>query len=244
MIDIRDAHLEDYSMLCDFILDGKGNHAAERWVRIRDAAVRCFYRSTYPATTIRDIASEAGLTSGALYYYVDTKDDLLFSIIVKVHLDGRVRELSPPIRSESPAEVLRELTRRHTRTTLENWVETAVTTENLRYLSAARLADIRGVRRRREEWVSGLIAEGVTAGELHISVAPELAATSMLSTLNAIPVWYRAGGKWSPDEIIDWYEVLVMRGVLGMRTEQTSEAGVSPREVGGVTNKGNEGADR
>lgn len=44
---------------------------------ILQAAVRCFAERGFHGTTMQDVADEAGLSKGALYRYVESKDDLV-----------------------------------------------------------------------------------------------------------------------------------------------------------------------
>lgn len=62
----------------------------ETKVRIIAAARRCFGRSGYDLTTNKDIASEAGVTTGALYHYFDSKPDLF--VAVHEQLNARMVE--------------------------------------------------------------------------------------------------------------------------------------------------------
>lgn len=48
--------------------------------RIRDAARRCFAAHGYDGTTNRSLASEAGLTTGAIYHYFGSKLDLYVDV--------------------------------------------------------------------------------------------------------------------------------------------------------------------
>ncbi len=212
-IDVRSSYGDDFTGLLDFVLKDKGNRADRRWATIVDAAVQCFYEAGYPATTIRQIAASAGLTSGSLYYYVDSKDDLLFAIIVGVHIEGRRREQEPLISGSSPREVLAEIVRRHIDSTLHQLKETAITNENWRYLSADRRALLRRSRRHRENWIAGLIEYGQRVGDFKPEGDPLLLSTGLLSALNSIAVWYRPGGRWEGDDLKEAYVHLLLRGL-------------------------------
>jgi AcrR family transcriptional regulator len=52
-------------------------YLAARREQILDAALACFARKGFHETTIQDIASEAGLSHGALYRYFPSKDDII-----------------------------------------------------------------------------------------------------------------------------------------------------------------------
>ena len=56
--------------------------SAETRERILAAAEKCFGRYGYDKTSNKDIADEAGLTTGALYHYFDSKQEL-FLVLVK-----------------------------------------------------------------------------------------------------------------------------------------------------------------
>lgn len=58
--------------------------AENRRQEILDAAARRFATEGYRATTMRDIAADAGLLAGSIYYHFASKEDLL----VAVHEEG------------------------------------------------------------------------------------------------------------------------------------------------------------
>lgn len=57
---------------------------AERWAQITDAALDCFERQGFHATTIKDIAKRAGFSNGLIYHYVENKQDVLVLVILEV----------------------------------------------------------------------------------------------------------------------------------------------------------------
>lgn len=57
---------------------------AERWAQITDAALACFEKQGFHATTIKDIAKRAGFSNGLIYHYVENKQDVLVLVILEV----------------------------------------------------------------------------------------------------------------------------------------------------------------
>ena len=51
------------------------------------AAVKMFYESGYSETSVEDIANELGILKGSLYYYITSKEDLLYAIVREVHTE-------------------------------------------------------------------------------------------------------------------------------------------------------------
>lgn len=48
---------------------------------IRKAAIRCYVRRGFAATRLRDVADEAGLSKGGVYFHYRAKDDLFLDIL-------------------------------------------------------------------------------------------------------------------------------------------------------------------
>src|SRR4030088_551773 len=64
---------------------------------VLDAAALVFYQKGYDAATTEDIAGRLDMLKGSLYYYVESKDQLLFEIV------RRVRVVPPPRLEEAAA---------------------------------------------------------------------------------------------------------------------------------------------
>jgi len=57
----------------------------ERRQQIVEAAVRLFSEKGFHKTTTREIAKASGLSNGALYEYVNSKEDILFLVCQHIH---------------------------------------------------------------------------------------------------------------------------------------------------------------
>jgi TetR/AcrR family transcriptional regulator, transcriptional repressor of aconitase len=60
-------------------------HLDARRQQILDAAVECFSRQGFHPTTMQDIIKEAGLSSGAIYSYFASKEELIEAIAERRH---------------------------------------------------------------------------------------------------------------------------------------------------------------
>src|SRR4051794_11110243 len=67
--------------------------------RLRDAevlqtAAEVFARRGYAAATVQDVADELGMLKGSIYYYIKSKEELLFRVLDSVHddVDALLRE--------------------------------------------------------------------------------------------------------------------------------------------------------
>lgn len=70
---------------------------AKRRRQIADASVRLFVQKGYHETTTREIGREAGLSIGALYEYIQSKEDVLYLVCDAIHseMEARLREALP-----------------------------------------------------------------------------------------------------------------------------------------------------
>lgn len=65
---------------------------AERRRQFVDAATALFGRTSYDSTTMKDISKQAGFSSGLIYSYVQTKEDMLFLVLQNL-LESYQREI-------------------------------------------------------------------------------------------------------------------------------------------------------
>ncbi|HEY0757074.1 MAG TPA: helix-turn-helix domain-containing protein [Ktedonobacteraceae bacterium] len=75
----------------------------DRREQIIDAAMRVFAEKGFARATNRDIAQEAGITTGLIYYYFKSKEDL-FSAILEERSPLQVIAQMPPEMLEMPPE--------------------------------------------------------------------------------------------------------------------------------------------
>jgi len=78
----------------------------DRHEQIIDAALRVFAEKGFARATNRDIAREAGITTGLIYYYFKSKEDLLKAALEErspVHL---VTQVSPAMLEQPPTVLL------------------------------------------------------------------------------------------------------------------------------------------
>jgi AcrR family transcriptional regulator len=73
--------------------------AEETRERILDTALRLFREKGFDDTTMRDIASEAGVATGAAYYYFHSKEDLVMGFYRRTAEEAR--EILPPAIDQS-----------------------------------------------------------------------------------------------------------------------------------------------
>ncbi|TWJ17362.1 TetR/AcrR family transcriptional regulator [Geobacter argillaceus] len=89
-------------------IDGR-ELVAERRQQFVAAATELFGRNSYDATTMKEISKQAGFSSGLIYSYVETKEDILFLVLQNlldsyhVEIPRSLENVSDPIERFSAA---------------------------------------------------------------------------------------------------------------------------------------------
>ncbi len=90
--------------------------------------------------------------------------------------------------------------------------DASVFLDEWRFLSADRRAQIAARRDAYEALFRNAIADGIQVGVFD-AVDVRITATAILSALNGIASWYRAGGPLSADEVADSYAALFLKAL-------------------------------
>ncbi len=200
----------------------KSRHEIRRET-ILQAAARCFARKGYRGTTIGDIARELGVSNAALYYYVKSKEEVLFlchQASMDLGMEGlrRAGEMGGPAADRL-------------RVALASFIEQMA--ENLRgcfvMLEGGMLSPRlhRHVVRRRDEYerrLRDLVAEGVAEGEF-VPCNPKLVVFAMLGAVNWVQKWYSPSGELGPKDIAAAFADYLVRGLERKGTDALFEPG-------------------
>jgi AcrR family transcriptional regulator len=192
----------------------RGTLNEARWDEVLSVAAGVFGEKGYRAATLRDIASRLGMLKGSLYYYIDSKEDLLFEILRRAHLQGIEFVVeTPAMRAAPPANRLAHLIR--------NWMAGVeilppalnISESDLRLLKGERRREIASLRAQIAQVPQDIILAGIADGSFDRSVDPYVATATMMRILNSTHQWYRPdrGTEWA--DITEWYVQLMLGGL-------------------------------
>src|SRR5580700_2816647 len=189
------------------------------------AAAREFNRKGYHNTSLDDIAARLEVTKPTVYYYVTSKEQLLFQCFVagveRIRAAFRdVRQLELPAR-----ERLNAVLRRYAEAVASEFGWCMVRAEE-QDLSPAMSRHIKALKSEIDHGIRRLIREGVQDGSIH-PCDPKMTAFALAGALNWIAHWYRENQSMTGAEIADAFVTIFENGLRPRAA--TSQVGARER---------------
>lgn len=196
-------------------MDDGGTKMSDRTNRraeILEGAKKLFRLKGYHATTIRDIAEEAGMLSGSLYAHIKSKEDLLYEItdeVAKQFLSG----MKTVTNSDAPpSEKLKAGLASHFQVIADHSDAASVFMHEWKLLSSERRTVIQQQRDAYEAMWATLLDEGADAGVFHRDLLRE-ARMMVLSVANWSYQWFDPSGPMTPDAAARQLAAVLLRGI-------------------------------
>ena len=194
-------------------------HVQARRDQIVNAAWACFARKGYHQTTMQDIATEAGLSAGAIYRYYPSKEAVLKAINDRSQEMGRTVVEWARSQAAGPVDALQVIGQTMfsyfndpmfetmTRVNIELWPE-LLRTEALR----------EGLRKEMTFWrtaVSQLLSEARSRGQLAEGVDPEAATVLFICAWEGLRHWGLIDrDNFNVDRLIEAFRALFAKEVV------------------------------
>lgn len=163
-----------------------------------------------------DIARSAKTTKSVLYYYFESKAEILFALHDR-SMDEILAVVKQALASnETPLQRLRRALWVHTKTMCEDrWRrKAAIRTVDLWSLDAARRRSIMAKRRKYQSLIQRLFEEAAAAGfirsDLDLTVVSKIAVAGLMYVSD----WYKETGRLSDREIADIAVEYVLSGLV------------------------------
>lgn len=192
----------------------KGTLNAARWLEVLEAAAAVFNEKGYQAARIEDIAARVGILKGSLYYYIESKEDLLYSLTVDGHTKGLATiDEDDETRAADPATRLGAFISRWMAMVPTTGEYSQVTERDVRLLSDERRAAVMEMRNKMHGYVRILLERGIAEGQFDSAINPGVATNSLFELLNSTVRWFRPTGRLTYDDLAAFYETFVLRGL-------------------------------
>lgn len=184
-----------------------------RWAELLEVAIQVFAERGYEGASLQDIADRLGMLKGSLYYYIRTKEDLLFEVIKSAHSAGLAVAEGAANTPGDPLERLERTIIAHVEYTCQTLAASVVILHEMDSLPEERRREAIGPGRVYHRVFEDLVGEAKDAGLLRPSVNPSLATLSFLGAANWVYRWYQQEGRFTATEIATQFADFAIRGI-------------------------------
>ena len=172
-----------------------------------------FGKQGYQATTLDEIAAEAGISRAAFYLYFPSKEELLRRMYNQV-ISTAQAAIEQIVAEDLPVpEKLRRIIRHQVRYMATNIPLSQVFFSEIFSLSPELGRSVKLANRAFGVVIERVVSEGVQKGEL-IPLHPKRFTYALMGMCNWIHRWYRPGGEWTPDTIAEEFLQILESGYL------------------------------
>ena len=174
---------------------GTGTGAQERWPQILDAAMVLFHENGFTGTSIKDVSDKVGLLKGSLYYYIQSKEDLLFHILKGLHDDGEDMIASVRFESGDPLDELQRYLAQGIVFAADNARRLSIFLRDFDHVAKDRQPEIISERDMYVRTARRLIEEGQAEGCIAATADSHMAATFLMGAVSSVHEWMRPSRK-------------------------------------------------
>jgi TetR/AcrR family transcriptional regulator, cholesterol catabolism regulator len=196
----------------------KGTEPRERRNReleVIAAAIDLFWRKGYASTSVQDVADAVGVLKGGLYYYIDSKEGLLFRIFEESHAQATELMAEAEALDAPPLEQLHHYFRRYVQWYLENVERVSLYSSEARHLTGERAEAIAEQRRVYDEFARVRIQAAKDAGLTSPTLDVRYATAFIWGSVNSLSSWYRPNRRTTPKSVAAHYAAMITSVVTG-----------------------------
>jgi TetR/AcrR family transcriptional regulator, cholesterol catabolism regulator len=197
-------------------LDRREELKAKKQAYVQDeilsSAVTLFAARGFRAVTIDDIASNLGYTKSVVYYYFNSKNEILWRVFSRIY-DAYFESIqSVETEHLEPAEALSQIVRAHAMNVMERKDWNAIYYRDESELNEKQQKLILQRKREYDAVIETAYQAGVDQGVFRDDIPTPVAVRAILGMCNWLYTWYKEDGPLTAPEIADHYVSLLMDG--------------------------------
>jgi TetR/AcrR family transcriptional regulator, cholesterol catabolism regulator len=191
------------------------------------SAVELFAERGFRAVTIDDIAKNLGYTKSVVYYYFESKNEILWQIFNRIH-DGYFGTISAIVeRNLEPEFALLEIVRGHALMVMERRDWTAIYNREESELDEKQRKVHMQRRREYDAIVKRVYKDGVDKGVFR-DIPPNVAMAGLLGMCNSLYSWYKEKGPIPAAQIADYFIGILANGYM-LNAKSETDASSRPQ---------------
>jgi len=191
---------------------GQQAKPATRLEEVLQSAANIFFAKGFHATSIEDVARDVGMLKGSLYYYIKSKDELLFKLLLAGIEDGDAFIARHIDLSGDPVEQLERAIRAQIDYIIQNKVPFGLFLHEFDSLSGKRQHKLISVMSRYNSRFVALVQRGQQQGKL-IDGEPWLIVNGILGMCNWLYRWYDIDQASGPEQIKQVFLQMILSGI-------------------------------
>ena len=185
----------------------------DRTIDIYVKAAEIFHEQGFDATSMSNIAAAVDLTKAGLYYYIESKEDLLFAIMNYAMERLETMVIEPSRLIADPEERLKSIITRHGRQLTEGNKAITILTDEIEGLKPKHRKQILDRKRVYFDFVRDTLEALRSEGKLQ-DINTTVATFSLFGTLLWLPRWFRPGGRLTSEQVIQEIVNIAAGGLL------------------------------
>jgi TetR/AcrR family transcriptional regulator, cholesterol catabolism regulator len=190
----------------------KQSKPSTRLEEVLQSAANIFFAKGFHATSIEDVARDVGMLKGSLYYYIKSKDDLLFQLLLAGIEDSDAfiaRQIDP---QGDPLQELERAIRAQIDYIIQNRVQVGLFLHEFDSLSGKRQHKLISVMSRYNSRFVELVRRGQEQGKL-IPGEPWIIVNGILGMCNWLYRWYDTDEISDPEQVKQIFLRMSLRGI-------------------------------
>ncbi len=184
-----------------------------RMEEILACAANLFYKKGYHATTIEDLANEVGMLKGSLYYYIKSKEDLLYQLLLDVIVAGQNRVSNKVSGIADPLEQLVVGLEEHIEYIIENQVRVGLFLHEFDVFAGRRRGRIEEEMTKYQKLFVDIMLNGQQQGKF-VDLNPWLMVDGFLGMCNWIYRWYPGEKNPGLDAVKKTFTAMLLNGIV------------------------------
>jgi len=192
--------------------------------QLLEVAIHLFKEKGYHDTSMQDLADALGMQKASLYYYIESKQDLLYRLLDRAFALMGV-QIDEIYASGLPAaEKLRQALTNHAVTVMDDLNLISVYLNEYRKLPPRRLRQVLRVRKHYEQVLMQIVQDGIASGDFR-PVDVKMTVFSLLGTLNWIHQWFSPEGALSSQQVAAILVDLALYGLVAPTADPLCKRG-------------------
>lgn len=190
----------------------KQSKPATRLEEVLQSAANIFFAKGFHATSIEDVARDVGMLKGSLYYYIKSKEDLLFQLLLAGIEDGDTfiaQQIDP---EGDPVEQLEKAIRAQIDYIIQNRVPFGLFLHEFDSLSGKRQHKLISVMSRYNSRFVELVRRGQEQGKI-IQGEPWIIVNGVLGMCNWLYRWYDPEQVSDPEQVKTVFLRMIFEGI-------------------------------